>query len=118
MQILDYINQSERTSAKLENGQLDNFHYLSGMVTEVGELMDVFKKNIAYKKEIDWINVQEEIGDLMWYVANFCRVNNFNLENILQNNIDKLRARYPEKFTEENAINRNLERERNILSKI
>ena len=38
-----------------------------------------------------------------------------NYEKSLENNINKLKVRFPEKFTEENAINRNLEEERKQL---
>ena len=48
---------------------------------------------------------------------NLCTFNNFDLEEILQTNIDKLRVRFPEKFTKENALNRNLEQERKTLEK-
>ena len=118
MQLKEYIQESSRTTAKLETPMLDNLHYLSGMVTEVGELFDPFKKNMAYNKSIDYVNVQEELGDLMWYISNFCRINNFSLEDILQKNIDKLKARYPEKFTEEKANNRDLDKERKILEEL
>jgi hypothetical protein len=47
MDIKTYVIESSRTSAKLENDLLDNLHYLTGMVTEVGELVDPFKKNMA-----------------------------------------------------------------------
>ena len=83
--------------------QADNIHMALGMVTEAGELADIFKKNLAYKKPIDWINAREEVGDIMWYLVNFCSMNGFDLEEILERNIAKLKARYPEKFTEENA---------------
>jgi NTP pyrophosphatase (non-canonical NTP hydrolase) len=118
MDIKTYTQEAERTTAKLDNELLDNLHYLIGMMTEIGELIDPFKKNMAYEKPIDYVNIQEEVGDLMWYLANFCRINNFDLEKIMQNNIDKLRARYPEKFTSENAINRDLNKERKILEEL
>jgi NTP pyrophosphatase (non-canonical NTP hydrolase) len=117
MDIKTYTQEASRTSAKLETDLLNNLHYLTGMVTEVGEILDPFKKNMAYGKPIDHVNVKEEVGDFMWYLVNFCRINGFDLEEIMQTNIDKLRARYPEKFTQENAINRNLVREREILEK-
>jgi NTP pyrophosphatase (non-canonical NTP hydrolase) len=117
MQINEYCKNAKRTLADLKYKEKDNLHMILGMLTEVGELADIFKKDLAYNKKIDWINAKEELGDLMWYVANFCNINNINLEEILQTNIDKLRTRYPEKFTEENAINRNLEAERIILEK-
>ncbi len=115
MNIKEYCEAVKRTMADLGYREKDNLHMIMGMATEVGELMDIFKKNFAYKKEIDWVNAKEEIGDLMWYVANFCNINGFDIEEILQTNVDKLKARYPEKFTEEHAIYRNLEKERKIL---
>jgi hypothetical protein len=44
-----------------------------------------------------------------------CNIHGWNMEDILDTNIAKLEARYPEKFTEEAALNRNLEAEREIL---
>jgi len=51
----------------------------------------------------------------MWYWANMCNITGINAEASLQINIDKLKARYPEKFNEELAVNRDLEKEREIL---
>jgi len=111
----DYQKEAFRTNANIGNESLDNYHMIFGMFTEVAELADVFKKNMAYGKDIDWVNVKEELFDLMWYVAGFCEFNRIDFEKGLQNNIDKLRARYPEKFTQEKAVNRNLDVERKIL---
>lgn len=119
MELKEYQNQAKRTNAPMPNhyGNMTSLHMLMGMSTEVGELTDPFKKNLAYGKEIDWINVEEEVADLMWYIVNFCECNGIDLPKILDRNIEKLQARYPEKFTTENAINRNLEVERKILEK-
>jgi NTP pyrophosphatase (non-canonical NTP hydrolase) len=78
--------------------------------------LDAYKKHFAYGKELDTINVGEEIADIMWYISNLCRLLNIDLEEMQQRNIDKLKARFPEKFTQENALNRNLDIERQILS--
>jgi NTP pyrophosphatase (non-canonical NTP hydrolase) len=118
MQINEYVELASMTNAELGSPTLNNIHMILGMLTETGELADVFKKNIAYGKEIDWINVQEEMGDIFWYLGNFCKMNNFNLEDILANNIKKLQARYPNKFTKEDALNRNLEVERKVLEEL
>lgn len=40
-----------------------------------------------------------------------------DLESILQNNLDKLKVRYPEKFDADKAINRDLEKENKVLKK-
>jgi len=110
-----YQEEAERTTARLEPAILNNLHYTMGLATEVGELLDVFKKHIAYGKPIDWVNVQEECGDFLWYFFNFLRINGFDFEEILQKNIDKLYVRYPEKFDADKANNRDLLHERKIL---
>jgi NTP pyrophosphatase (non-canonical NTP hydrolase) len=115
MDIKTYMEEAKRTTAELETPLLDNLHYLTGMMTELGELMDPFKKFMAYGKPIDYVNVEEEGGDFLWYFVNFCRVNNFDIEKMMEKNIAKLRARYPEKFDAEKAINRDLDVERRIL---
>ena len=94
---------------------LGSIHMLMGIVTEAGELTDPFKKHLAYGKEIDMVNVKEEAGDLMWYIANFCNINGFDLEEIMATNIAKLQTRYPDKFKAGDAINRDITRERNLL---
>jgi len=115
MQLNEYCRLANRTNSELDTEVLNTLHMLMGMQTEIGELTDPFKKQLAYGKKIDWINVQEEIGDLMWYVGNLCYMLNFNLEDILEKNIEKLKTRYPEKFNSNQAINRNTVEERKIL---
>lgn len=115
MEIKEYCEKVENTRARLANIGADNVHMLFGMLTEIGELTDAFKKQMAYGKDVDWVNVKEEVGDLMWYIAGFCNINGFDLEEILETNVKKLQARYPEKFSEDRAISRDLEKERGIL---
>ena len=88
-----------------------------GMCTEVGELQDIFKRSLVYNENIDWVNVKEEIGDLMYYIASFCRINGIDLEKILEKNVEKLESRYHDKFSEKDALERNLNKERQILEK-
>lgn len=90
-------------------------HMAIGMVTESGEVMDALKKAMYYGRELDLVNMKEEIGDILWYVAGALRELDLTFEEVFDANIAKLRARYPEKFTEENANVRNLEVERKIL---
>ena len=90
-------------------------HAAMGMATEAGEFLDMLKKHIFYGKPMDFINAKEEVGDQMWYAGLAIDVLQTTFNEVLTVNIDKLKARYPEKFTEEAAINRNLEIERAIL---
>lgn len=129
-EINQYVEQSIRTNPSHEQYRdallrlsnykmIDVLHALMGMTTEVGELMDAFKRYIFYGKEIDFVNLAEEAGDSMWYWALLTDVINtlaeISPDEVLQKNIDKLKTRYPEKFTEDNAINRDVVVERTVL---
>jgi NTP pyrophosphatase (non-canonical NTP hydrolase) len=106
----------ERTLVELESSWDDNLHMVLGLVTEAGELADVFKKNLAYGKQIDWVNVKEELGDILWYVVSMCKINDWNPEDILQMCSDKLNTRYSSgKFSTDAANHRDLVKERNTL---
>ena len=92
-------------------------HAAIGMCTEAGEIQDQLKKAIFYGKTLDKVNIVEEIGDIMWYIGIACDTLGVSLEEIMQKNHEKLKARYGTKFTEAAALNRNLDAEREILEK-
>jgi NTP pyrophosphatase (non-canonical NTP hydrolase) len=89
-------------------------HGIIGKFTECGELMNVLKDNLA-GKPVDKINLMEELADDKWYDAVICDSQDIDFYESLTRVIDKLKARYPEKFDAHLAENRNLEKERNIL---
>ncbi len=90
-------------------------HAALGACTEVGELQDAIKKNLIYGKAFDGVNVVEECGDVLWYIALALHAAGYSMEECMQRNIDKLRARFPDKFTQDQAITRNLDVERAAL---
>lgn len=104
-------------------------HGVLGVCTEAGEMVFDSHKNslkgvlpvIRGQAEVDMVNFGEECGDTEWYIAQIIRMANtalplgMSLQQVLQTNIDKLRARYPEKFTTEDALNRDEDAERKIL---
>ena len=95
------------------------FHALIGTATEAAELMEAL---LAYTEGglLDIFNVLEEFGDINWYEAIAIDASNgefeaFGFEDVLSTNIEKLRKRFPEKFTSKNAIERDLNEERTAL---
>ena len=72
-----------------------------GLAGESGELLDLFKKWIFHNKALDKDHAKKELGDVMWYVAEIAHSMGWNLDEIMQMNIDKLKARYPEGFDPE-----------------
>lgn len=93
-------------------------HAALGLSTEANEFLDALKKYIFYGKDLDLINIGEEIGDSFWYQAIACDELGKSFEEIQVAVIQKLRKRYHEKsFSSEAAINRDLDSERNELEK-
>ena len=92
-----------------EKREQDILHGVIGILTEAGELME------GLSNKPDMVNIKEEIGDIFWYVAILCKVGGFTIEEVQEVNIAKLRARYPNAFTEFDANNRDLITERRIL---
>ena len=119
-----YISDVLRSENKDYNGMLrrietvDNIRLLHGgmgISTEAGELLDALKKHIFYGKKLDYVNISEELGDILYYISICMNVLGISFEEVMEKNIEKLKARYPEKFTEDKAINRDLDTERKIL---
>jgi NTP pyrophosphatase (non-canonical NTP hydrolase) len=102
-------NEYQKLAARTINKELTNIeqerHALLGLASEVGELHGLYQK--AYQGHpLDDEYVKKEAGDCLWMIAELCTANGWELEEIMQMNIDKLKARYPEGFSEEKSLNR------------
>lgn len=191
--LAEYQQLASRTCPDLGTPENNLYHMNWGIFTELGEFTDPLKKNLAYGKPLDVVNLSEELTDCAWYVSNKARLffpksweqlekegtgleyyseqnatifdskfdemsinqrvsllvlcltpdeSDYELEftkknfsgmdemallfaiakfyeidlwQALTNNIEKLQIRYPEKFTQEAALNRDLEAEREVL---
>ena len=92
-------------------------HAAIGLATESAELLDMLKKHIFYGKPFDKVNAKEECGDASWYIGLAIDDLSTTMNDVLTQNIEKLKLRYPNKFNEDKAINRNVEAERELLEK-
>ena len=77
-----------------------------GLSGEVGEFNDMLKKWIFHEKELDVEHLKKELGDIMWYIAMMSESLGWNLDEIMQMNVDKLKSRYPDGFDVNLANNR------------
>ena len=100
-------------SLYLSNVQI--IHAVTGINAEAGELGTALQSYFWYGK-VFLPNFKEELGDLMWYIAEACDAMGFSLQDVMEANIRKLKVRYPDKFTEERAGNRDLEAEAYAIS--
>ena len=69
-----------------------------GMCAEAGEFTEVVKKIVFQCKPVNEENLfhlKRELGDIMWYVAQACMGLGTSLDEIIEMNVEKLKARYP-----------------------
>ena len=103
------LNEYQRLAARTINENLNSYHQeahaLHGMVGEIGEIHSLYQKQYQ-GHGMDVKHVKKELGDLLWFIAEFCTANYWTLEDVAQLNIDKLKARFPEGFSEEKSLNR------------
>lgn len=91
------------------------FHAILGICTEAAELLSALDAHLTEGGEVDELNVFEELGDLSWYWGLGTDAMSFDPGSVLEKNIAKLRARYPDKFNEADALTRDLDAERRAL---
>ena len=73
-----------------------------GLTGESGEVADIIKKHVSGSKPLndEIINkLKYEIGDILWYIAALCDALDFDMGEIAQQNIEKLRKRHGDKFS-------------------
>ncbi|MBR1581826.1 MAG: nucleoside triphosphate pyrophosphohydrolase family protein [Bacilli bacterium] len=78
-----------------------------GLAGETGECCDIVKKYKFQGHELDKEHLKDELGDVLWYIAETCSGLGITLEEVAQYNLDKLHKRYPKGFEAQKSINRN-----------
>lgn len=86
----------------LENGIL-------GLCGESGECADLVKKHLFHGHKLDKEHLAKELGDVAWYLAITSHALGYDLETVLQMNVDKLKSRYPEGFDSDKSLHRDKE---------
>lgn len=94
------------TCISLNNRLAGVIHCAMKLSSESGELNDALVKHVVYGQPLDSINIGEECGDLLWYIARILDHCGYTMEECMLANIEKLKIRYPEKFTEFHAKER------------
>ena len=77
-----------------------------GVAGEAGDIASCSKKTFAHNKDVKE-GIRENIGDMMWYAAMICNFFEWDIQEILEKNIAKLKARFPEGFSYD-AVNRDM----------
>jgi len=80
-----------------------------GISAEGGEFAEIVKKSIFQGKPMDddaQYHMKRELGDILWYVTQACIALDISLEDVIDTNIQKLEARYPDGFEAFRSENR------------
>ena len=104
------INEYQKNALRTANKTLPTFEQLvngiMGLNGEAGECIDILKKHLFQGHKLDHEHIAKELGDVAWYLALSAKAIGYDLETIMQMNVDKLRARYPEGFDQEHSLHR------------
>ena len=106
MDSADYQREARRTAG----GEKPQYEALTlgglGIAGEAGEVADHIKKVVYHQHPLDTAKLAEELGDALWYVAYLCDALGLTLGEVMEANIAKLRARYPDGWSAERSRNR------------
>lgn len=104
---------NEYQTAALRTAQTDKFsagdlllNAALGLCGESGEVADLLKKFHFQGHALTVEHLAKELGDIAWYLAIGAHAIGYDLETILQMNVDKLKARYPNGFSADRSLHR------------
>lgn len=102
----EYQKDAMRTDTVHLDGLDGICNALMGINGEAGEAIDIFKKHRYQGAELDMEHLISEVGDVLWYCAQFAKYAGVGLEEIAAWNIRKLKKRYPAGFDAERSSRR------------
>ena len=97
MTFTEYQDDAKRTASPNRDDK-ELLISACGLAGEAGEVVELIKKYVGHGKTPSPTRISEELGDVLWYVADIASRYDLNLDGIAANNIKKLRQRYPDGF--------------------
>lgn len=104
------VNEYQKEAMTLLNPALTEkdvlMNALMGLCGESGEAIDLMKKHLYQGHKLDKDKLIKELGDIAWYLAEAATGLEIDLSEVLQRNLDKLHARYPQGFDTQRSQHR------------
>jgi len=98
MNLNEYQELCKRTAKKdFQTNSEEIMCWGLGVTGEAGDIASCIKKTFAHNKDVKE-GIKENIGDMLWYTAMICNFFGWDLEEVLNENIEKLKKRFPEGF--------------------
>jgi len=102
----EYQFLTRRTAGVHKDPAIGLVNWSMGLAGETGEVVDYLKKCVFHGHDLDKEKLTKELGDVLWYLARIADDCSISLEQIMIENIEKLKRRYPEGFSVERSVNR------------
>ena len=109
------VDTSSQEFSKIGYSSMENLTAHAFVLSS--NLLDKFKKKVFYNKTIDWVDIFDLCQEINYCMMNLLDWINVPMDVALRNNIAKLKVRFPDKFSSDDAITRNLDAERKELEK-
>lgn len=106
MTLNEYQDLAQRTSNRALEMKGHLFNGVLGLVGEAGECADLMKKHYYQDGREIYTDLIDELGDVLWYIAETASALDVTLDSIAQHNIEKLTRRYPEGFSADRSLHR------------
>lgn len=100
---------------KLKPNELELLHAILGLISEGGELLEMFMSRVQSGLPIDRVNAVEELGDAAWFLQAGLRSVTSRLEEAQQINQLKLLERFPDGYSDIMGLVRDQEKERKVM---
>lgn len=105
MTLTEYQALAGRTINRTMNNSQLAAHALHGMAAELGEIHGIYQK-VYQGHAADMEHAKKELGDLLWFIAEFCTAQGWTLDVVAEQNLAKLLARYPQGFDPQRSLHR------------
>jgi NTP pyrophosphatase (non-canonical NTP hydrolase) len=106
------LDEYQAAAARTTNPKLSDkerlFDAAAGLAEESGEILGLVRKHVFQSHPLSHDRLQIELGDALWCLAITAESSGMTLEQIASANVAKLRARYPEGYTDTASKNRRL----------
>jgi len=98
----DYQKFVKKVAKKFDSPTEEIMTWGLGISGEAGDIASCIKKTFAHENN-QASGIRENIGDTFWYMAAICNFFGWDLEEIIGENMKKLKKRYPKGFTTDKA---------------
>ena len=103
MDLKEYQKFCQGVAKKHDDPEKEIANWGLGIAGEADDVASCIKKTIAHNND-QTAGMKENLGDTMWYIAMICNHYGWSLDEVIEENVAKLKKRYPEgHFKTENA---------------